>query len=438
MEKTSQPSSSAKRARVDSHVDKENHDVDARQPGTKKARLDVATLTIDPYTTLPPPTTSFIQLRFQLARFKGVYRVAKIPLNYTFANLYRLIVFMFGWSGEHTHRARVYSHIEMYSGNYKAGHIKKYGKPEPMPEGYESDELMAQHHELMRRKDIAEYEVVVQGRSTKLRGRNYFGDFVDNADEVVEDQNLCLSQVWNRKLRRNGSKGACTNKEMGIIYEYDLGASWSVHITMDREEDFFTLPSASNLPIMVVGKNKGAPPIEDVRGDVFGEIEGRHKTIAPMFFERDVFEKHLKGEVSSRAGKTALKVKELTNEPVRAAESEDDDDDSDSEDEDGDGGSNETVEPMRPASRPAEPSQALVPITPRAPVPSTSRALPEEPEAETYDDLQDAEGEEYSDSDDEDEDIDEETALAAGLLVAQGLTVGAALMMALVLDRRRH
>jgi hypothetical protein len=215
-----QATASAKRVRVDSHVDKENYD--ARQ-ATKKARLEVSTRAADPYTTLPPPTTSFIQLRFQLARFKGVYRVARIPLNYTFANLYKLILLMFGWSGDHLHRASVYSHIEMYSGNYKAGHIKKYGKPAAVPET--DDEGMQRYYELTRRTDIAEYEVVMKGRSTRLRGRGPFDDYLDDAEVRIEDQNLRLSQVWNQKLRRNGSQGACSNKQMGVIYEYDLGGA---------------------------------------------------------------------------------------------------------------------------------------------------------------------------------------------------------------------
>ncbi|KAJ7877626.1 hypothetical protein B0H13DRAFT_1565348, partial [Mycena leptocephala] len=240
----------------------------------------------DPYTTLPPPTTSFIQLRFQLARFKGVYRVARIPLNYTFANLYKLILLMFGWSGDHLHRASVYSHIEMYSGNYKAGHIKKYGKPAAVPET--DDEGMQRYYELTRRTDIAEYEVVMKGRSTRLRGRGPFDDYLDDAEVRIEDQNLCLSQVWNQKLRRNGSQGACLNKQMGVIYEYDLGDSWTIHITM---EDFFSVEPASNLPVMVMGKNKGA------------ELEGSKKSISTMLFDRDVFERYLKGEVTSYAGK---------------------------------------------------------------------------------------------------------------------------------------
>ncbi|KAJ6530997.1 hypothetical protein DFH09DRAFT_1370654 [Mycena vulgaris] len=281
-------SSSSKRARVDSRADKEN--VTTRS-ASKKARLEATTPAANPYKTLPPPTTKFIQLRFQLARFKGVYRVAKVPLNYTFANLYKLILFMFGWSGDHAHQAKVFSYVEMYSGNYKAGHIKRGGKDAPLPDT--DDEIMLQYNESTRRTDIAEYEVVMMGRSTKSRARRYFfGDDFGDAEEKVEDQNLRLSQVWNQKLKKNGT-------------------AWTVHITMDHEEDFASVEPASNLPVMITGKIKGAPPVEDARNEIFGELEAHQKSISAVFFQGNAFERYLKGEITSRASKTALKVREV-------------------------------------------------------------------------------------------------------------------------------
>ncbi|KAJ6589601.1 hypothetical protein B0H19DRAFT_1058599 [Mycena capillaripes] len=155
---------------------------------------------------------------------------------------------MFGWSGDHTHRASVYSHVEMYSGNYKVYHMKKYGKPAPLSDG--ADEGMLTYWELARRTDIAEYEVVMKGHNIALRGYNSFGDLAYNVERRVEDQDLCLSQVWNQKLRKNASKGACGNKEIGVIYEYDLG---------------------------------------DAHGEVFVELDGRQKDISSMFYDDGVF-----------------------------------------------------------------------------------------------------------------------------------------------------
>lgn len=71
--------------------------------------------------TLPDPCTNFIELRFQLVRFKGVYRVARLPLTFTFANLYMFILYIFGWSGYHSHRFEVVGCVQMYSAQYKKG-----------------------------------------------------------------------------------------------------------------------------------------------------------------------------------------------------------------------------------------------------------------------------------------------------------------------------
>ncbi|KAJ6611722.1 hypothetical protein B0H10DRAFT_2055442 [Mycena sp. CBHHK59/15] len=381
--------SSSKRARVDSQVDKENRRTDVLQSSTKKPRLDGAVPAVNPYKTLPPPSAALFQLRFQLARFKGVYRVAQVPLNYTFAHLHKLIQFMFGWHGDHMHRAKVYSHIEMYSGNYKAGHIKRYGKDAQRPD--EVDAAMLMYWEHTHRTDIAEYEVVARGRNTR-RVRVHEFDNDEDAEQRVEDQELRLSQVWNEKLRKNASMGACTNRQMGVIYEYDMGAAWTVHITMDRETDFFTAETPSNLPIMVPGKNKGAPPIEDPQEDVPGELEGPQKTMSPMFYDTTVFERYLKGEVVSRAARTMLKVYNREGTSARGNNDDVGGSGSDSDDEDGDEEEEESAIPSVSENR-------------LALVPSTSHVDPE-PENADYDDLRDADGEVYDS--DEEERLDEE------------------------------
>ncbi|KAJ7646414.1 hypothetical protein DFH06DRAFT_1424363 [Mycena polygramma] len=250
----------------------------------------------NPYTTLPPPTTSFVQLRFQLENFHGVSRVVQVPLNYSFATLYKLILFMFGWHGMHVHKARVYSFVETYaSSGRKAGQIKRYGR-----------EALLDDTDIMR-TEVAEYEVVVKGHGVQWHPL----EDIDNAEERVEDQDLLVSQVWNPKLRKNASGGGCGNAEMGVIYEYDLGAGWTIHITMDDEEDFFITDHASNLPLMVPRKNKGAPPMEDVPEDVPGEPEAHDKSISPVFFEPDVFARYMNCTVGSRAGKESLEVHEI-------------------------------------------------------------------------------------------------------------------------------
>ncbi|KAJ7290038.1 hypothetical protein C8J57DRAFT_1705537 [Mycena rebaudengoi] len=124
------------RPQAESGVDKENLN---RAPTTsnppQKARLQAA----DP--PRRPTSTSFIQLRFQLVRFKGVHRVVQLFLNYTFSNLHMLIQFMFSWSGHHAHVAKVYLYVEVYSGNYKAWHIKRYGRDTPKPDADDEAEM---------------------------------------------------------------------------------------------------------------------------------------------------------------------------------------------------------------------------------------------------------------------------------------------------------
>ncbi|KAJ7625908.1 hypothetical protein FB45DRAFT_1005187 [Roridomyces roridus] len=312
----------SKRAHAD--VDKENRAATVKvEDGAKKTRVETS-LTAE---TLPPPSSTFVQLRFQLARFKGVYRVIRVPLNYTFANLYKLIIFVFGWHGDHLHRAH-------------AGHFKRGGKLGPWPPGdpLDVDHPLYRIYEMERRQDVAEYEVVMKGgRRREVKEAEYFGDIPDT-EAIVEDQDLCLSQVWNPKARKNASKGACGNKEVGVKFEYDLGDCWEVHITMDNE-DFFTVKPPSNLPIMVTSKNKGAPPIEDVHHDILGEIEAHRKTLsALLFYSPNIFARYLRGEVDSVAGKTSLEVHLVgaPGEPGARNEEDDGDDDVDAEGEDDD------------------------------------------------------------------------------------------------------
>lgn len=93
--------------------DKENQPLSGNVEinGSKKRRIEHDEASEvdqeDPYTTLPPQTKEYIQLRFQLARFKGVFRTVQLPLTFTFANLHKFIMFAFGWSDGHAHQAEV-------------------------------------------------------------------------------------------------------------------------------------------------------------------------------------------------------------------------------------------------------------------------------------------------------------------------------------------
>jgi hypothetical protein len=51
---------------------------------------------------LPEPTVDYLELRFQLVRFK-VWRVVQVPANYNFVILNQLCYFFFGWDDSHAH-----------------------------------------------------------------------------------------------------------------------------------------------------------------------------------------------------------------------------------------------------------------------------------------------------------------------------------------------
>ncbi|KAK7000206.1 hypothetical protein R3P38DRAFT_3057636 [Favolaschia claudopus] len=248
----------------------------------------------NPYTTLPPPTTSVVQLRFQLAHLDGVYRVVQLPLNYTFATLYKLILFMFGWNGMHAHKARVYSFVEMYSPRgKKAGQIKSYGR-----------EVCLDEDGFFMQTRFAEYDVVPKGRTEWSPLQD-----MDDAEERIDDQDLLVSQVWNPNVDENASWGGCANSEMGVIFEYDFGAAWTVHITMDRDDDFFDTNKPTNRPIMIKDKCKGVPPIEDDADDL-GERAPSRKTLPTKFFEPNIFARYMNFDVTTYAGQNELEVHE--------------------------------------------------------------------------------------------------------------------------------
>ncbi|KAJ6585705.1 hypothetical protein B0H19DRAFT_426355 [Mycena capillaripes] len=97
----------------------------------------------------------------------------------------------------------------------------------------------------------------------------------------------------------------CPNTEIGVIYEYDFGAGWMIHITMDRKE-LISVQPASNVPIMVPGMSTGATPVED-HEEVPGEREARYKSIAPMFFEPDIFTRYINCAASDVLERRGLK-----------------------------------------------------------------------------------------------------------------------------------
>ncbi|KAJ3934850.1 MAG: hypothetical protein NXY57DRAFT_889267, partial [Lentinula lateritia] len=169
---------------------------------------------------LPPPISSYVQLRIQLCRFEGVWRQVRVLTNYPFANIHTLIQYLFGWCGGHLHQAKVWADVEMYSGKYKAYHIKIKGRIGPFLDFLDPDNThhLAEHYYFGRDRTLAEYDV----RLNSSRKRNYSQDLGDQF-VIVEDDQSTIGQVWNRQLTHNACRGKCLDKEIAIEYEYDLG-----------------------------------------------------------------------------------------------------------------------------------------------------------------------------------------------------------------------
>ena len=225
--------------------------------------------------TMPPPSKHIIQLRFQLFRFKGVYRTVRIPLSFTFAHLYRLILLLFGWSGYHSHQAEVLTNVITYASPGRTGEVKKhhYWKTPPEPNYKEErDEWrdwffkygMFYREPAMRVVRTVRYdpwEVGPRGEDEPVNPNNPVGALWDSL--VVpkkRDEDVRLGDLWAPRNRDNMTGGECRNTEIAIKFEYDLGgepvsptlisarrsvdrrpvgfvASWEVHVTVETNKD---------------------------------------------------------------------------------------------------------------------------------------------------------------------------------------------------------
>ncbi|KAL6302799.1 hypothetical protein BKA93DRAFT_736090 [Sparassis latifolia] len=278
---------------------------------------------VDPYTVLPVPSPTYIQLHFQLAHFEGVYRVARLPLTFTFANLYRFVLFTFGWSGMHLHRADVCTNVVMYSPKEgRNRQIKKYGvNPPPEPDKNKDLKGWWEWWDICRhRNNSAIMQVVACSKRRKRAITHEFGDGI--SCEIKQDDEVILGDVWGLETGRNVSKGECENDKIAIKMDYDLGASWEVHISVEPDQDGrfgFTYDPPNNLPIIVTAK--GASPVEDEDPDCFSrdELDGEDKGVSKLLFAPDSFAKYLAGEVGTCARETELAVWNFAEEHVNQA-----------------------------------------------------------------------------------------------------------------------
>ena len=222
---------SAKRSRVDD-FDDFGFDPHATNPAVSSRATHLA---------LPPPSDTIIQLRFQLCRFKGVYRIARVPLSFTFAHLYRFMLLIFGWSGDHLHQAQVVTHVELYSPNGpRKGEIKKHRSYKIPEEPAYEDREEWRHWSLAyaRHERDPVLRVTPAGSRKKPTPPNPDDPwdvlFSQLEVPVKKDADVTLGDVWAWKRRKNASLGECSNRKIAIMFEYDLGCECSIRERRSR------------------------------------------------------------------------------------------------------------------------------------------------------------------------------------------------------------
>ncbi|KAI0632162.1 hypothetical protein C8Q77DRAFT_905523 [Trametes polyzona] len=255
--------------------------------------------------SLPEPSDTYIQLRFQLCRFKGVYRIARLPLSFTFAHLYRYLLFLFGRSGMHLHQFEVHSHVELYSDTYRPGEIKAHRTFRFPPEPDRNEDPRAwQAWSMLERKGM-EDPVLRVGTGQRydfdnemMKGKGLPPLDMDSPFDRLwaqvqvpyrRDEEVTLGGIWNADREQNISGGVCCNSNLAIKFEYDLGDSWGVDITVDRDKEGhyrWRTDAPRNWPELIIAK--GAPPLEDAR-NYSKDIDGKRKLVSNLLFMQDSF-----------------------------------------------------------------------------------------------------------------------------------------------------
>ncbi|KIJ59493.1 hypothetical protein HYDPIDRAFT_118484 [Hydnomerulius pinastri MD-312] len=180
--------------------------------------------------------------------------------------------------------------------------IKSCGRKRPLRDYELQNEHMI---EIWERFEKADQPIMKVEPKRRNRSPSYDFDDLDGI-EMVEEKELSLASIWTPDERNNVSEGECSNAQVGIIYTYDFGGEWNVHITCEEGNIFYTTDVEGNLPIFK--EAQGAPPIEHASGHVPGELEGNEKTVSPHLFDPSYFQAYCKGTVTSCARKTELEI----------------------------------------------------------------------------------------------------------------------------------
>ena len=186
---------------------------------------------------LPQPSDTVIQLRFQLSRFKGVYRVVQLPLSFTFAHLYRLNLLLFGWSGYHLHEFEVLTNVELYSPNNRKGEVKKHRSFRVPEEPDKNEDREIWRSWLLK---YGKYDRDPAMRITPQGSRDTSASSDTDDEWVVFDRSMAvpekkdaevtLGDIWARRSRDNFTNGKCANRDIAIKLTYDLGGEFDIYL----------------------------------------------------------------------------------------------------------------------------------------------------------------------------------------------------------------
>lgn len=200
------------------------------------------------------------------------------------------------------HRAEVVSYVVMHDPNGDlAGTMKRWGRKPTFGEFLAGEEERPGDRISWKfeRDDNPIYHVDQSGV------RSEYGFGMDYA-KAVKDSDLTLGEIWTKDFQNNASLGESPNDELGIIYEYDLGDSWTVHISCEADELFFENEIPLNIPI--IEQAHGAPPIEHAPEFVYGEDDANDKTVSDRLFDGENFQLYCEGKLMSCARRTELAI----------------------------------------------------------------------------------------------------------------------------------
>ncbi|CED83375.1 Protein MM3350-like domain [Phaffia rhodozyma] len=200
--------------------------------------------------SLPEPTKSHLVLDFVFSDTDATYRRIRVPSNYSFELIHKLIQYTFGWSDIKPHKFTALGQIKLVSASPEVKHVQNWGSPKikisASPSSQRSDD------------DVAE----------------------------EDEKTFTLGDVW----KDHEKVGA--NEKLGVSYEYDYEEGRMLEIIYKHYQH---MGAASNLPHII--KGSGGPPRETIQS----HEECDQKTFDVEAFNAN-WQGYLGGTIQSKAG----------------------------------------------------------------------------------------------------------------------------------------